>query len=142
MTDPERYQREWEQIIRDREHQEIRAKYLRGVERLEQLFEAAERVGIDQAMAWKIVERNPAVPKQGLRALIREVCRRMTPDQRKEQIRYRIDQKARAIAEGQGIWSENIVQELRVAVPFQLSEDEARYVLEYSEWRRDHPISN
>ena len=47
MTDPERYQREFDQILRDTEEAHKHAEFLRGVERIEQLFSLASSHGIE-----------------------------------------------------------------------------------------------
>ena len=48
----------------------------------------------------------------------------VTPAQRKQFICDRVNEKARAIAEGQGNWGENIVERMRISVPFELTAEE------------------
>jgi len=73
MDDPERYQSEFDAIMRTTETLETRAKHLRGVENITDLVEAAKRVGINSATAWKIIEKDPTSPRVGILALIDEV---------------------------------------------------------------------
>ncbi|MGA2716844.1 MAG: hypothetical protein ABSG41_27460 [Bryobacteraceae bacterium] len=72
----ERYQREFDEIMRRTELHAERAARLHGVDNLEQLFEAAKRVGIDQSSVWKIIERDPSDTKSGLLARIGEIRER------------------------------------------------------------------
>jgi hypothetical protein len=65
----------------------------------------------------------------------------VTPAQRRQFICDRVNDKARAIAEGrQGNWGENIVQEMKISVPFELTPEEEKYVEEYTAWRKAHPL--
>jgi hypothetical protein len=69
----ERYQREFDELMRLTELRAQRAARLQGVGNLEQLFDAAKRVGINQISAWSIVERDPSDPKGGISALFDEI---------------------------------------------------------------------
>ena len=73
MSDAERYQKEFDAILRDTEDKAKRAEYLQGVDRLEQLFARADQLGISQAESWRIIEKTPADPKAGVLALIEEI---------------------------------------------------------------------
>jgi hypothetical protein len=66
-------QREFEQIVRETEDIHKRAEFLKGIERIDQLFVAADRVGINRAAAWKIIEGEATNHKAGLLALIDRV---------------------------------------------------------------------
>jgi hypothetical protein len=66
----------------------------------------------------------------------------MSSDERKQQIRYRVDRKARSIADSSGAWGNSIIEEMRIAVPFELSQDELTYLEEYVRWRREHPLED
>jgi len=52
-----------------------------------------------------------------------------------------VSAKAKAIAEGQGNWGDNIVTEMKVAVPFEMNEGELAFLEQYVAWKRDHPES-
>jgi hypothetical protein len=64
----------------------------------------------------------------------------MTPAQRKQFICDRVNEKARAVAEGQDNWGGNIVEEMRISVPFELTTAEEKYVQEYTAWRKANPL--
>jgi hypothetical protein len=55
-------------------------------------------------------------------------------------IAARVDAKARAIKEGTGEWGEAIVQEMRIAVPFKMSESEFGFFERYVAWRKKNPL--
>jgi hypothetical protein len=76
MSDAERYQKEFDAILRDTEDKAKRAEHLQGVDRIEQLFERAGQFGISQAESWRIIEKTPADPKAGISALIEEIRKR------------------------------------------------------------------
>jgi hypothetical protein len=76
MRDAERYQKELDTILQETEDKAKRASYLVGVARIEQLFEVAAQLGISQAEAWRIIDRNPNDAKSGLLALIENVQER------------------------------------------------------------------
>lgn len=81
-TDAERYQREFDKMMKDTEAIARHADRLRSIESLEQLFDAATTVGINRTKAWKIVERDPEDPKAGISALLDEV-ERLSKDRKK-----------------------------------------------------------
>ena len=64
----------------------------------------------------------------------------MTPAQRKQCICDRVNDKAKAIAEGQSNWGGNIVEEMKISVPFELTAEEEKYVQEYTAWRKANPL--
>jgi hypothetical protein len=76
LSDAERYQREFDDLMHRTQLQAARAAHLQGVDNLEQLFEAAKRAGLDQVAAWRIVERNQPDAKSGVLALIEAVRER------------------------------------------------------------------
>ncbi len=78
-SDAERYQREFDDLMRRTELQATRAAHLQGVDNLEHLFEAARRAGIDQTAAWRIIERNQPDAKSGVLALIEAVREQSNP---------------------------------------------------------------
>ena len=67
--------------MRETEAKAKRAEYLRGVERLEQLFTKAAEVGISEQRAWAIIVEHETKDdlKPGLLALIAEVQKRERP---------------------------------------------------------------
>ena len=73
MKDVERYQKEFDRMLRETEEKAKRASYLQGVDRIEQLFDIAARLGISQAESWRIIEATPNSPKAGLLAFIQEI---------------------------------------------------------------------
>jgi hypothetical protein len=76
MNNAERAKQEFERIMRETEDGERRANELLGIERFDQLFTEAERLGIDQKTACLIVEHDPGDLKSGVTALIAEVRKR------------------------------------------------------------------
>ncbi len=68
----------------------------------------------------------------------------MVPSTKREKcIASKVDAKAKAIQEGTGSWDDNIVSEMRIAVPFdQLTEADLAFLCRYVAWRRQHPIPN
>ena len=76
MNDAERYQRDFDEIMRETEERAKYARHLHGVESLEELFAAAAQVGIDHRSALEIIGLDPTDAKAGFRALIAEVGRR------------------------------------------------------------------
>jgi hypothetical protein len=59
---------------------------------------------------------------------------------REAQIVARVDAKARAIKEGTGEWGDAIMQEMRIAVPFETSQAELQFLETYVAWRRKNPL--
>lgn len=135
MTDAERYQKEFDQILKDTELRALRAESLRNIETLEQLFNAAKIVGIDNAAAWKTIETAPS-QREGLLALINAV--RTKREKRRAMIRTRVDDKAKAIAAAHGSTA-NILTEMRIALPFETTEEERQYIEEYTASLQNHP---
>jgi hypothetical protein len=58
---------------------------------------------------------------------------------REKEIANRVDSKAKAIAEGQGYWGDNIIVEMRVAVPFVMSNTELEFLERYIAYKRHTP---
>ena len=59
--------------------------------------------------------------------------------EREREIANRVDSKAKAIAEGQGYWGDNIITEMKVAVPFVMSGSELDFLERYFACKRDTP---
>jgi hypothetical protein len=59
-----------------------------------------------------------------------------------KEIASKVDAKAKAIQEGTGRWDNNIIQEMRIAVGFEMSDAEFSFFERYVTWRRQKPISN
>ncbi len=76
MSDAERYQKEFDAILRDTQDKAKRAEHLQGVDRLDQLFARAAQLGIRREESWRIIEKTPADPKAGVLALIEEIKKR------------------------------------------------------------------
>lgn len=57
---------------------------------------------------------------------------------REREIANRVDSKAKAIAEGRGYWGENITAEMKIAVPFEMSEVELKFLERYVASKRDN----
>ena len=53
-------------------------------------------------------------------------------------IASRVDAKASAIRDGLGRWDYVILTEMRLAVPFELSESEMDFLARYITWRRNN----
>ena len=66
----------------------------------------------------------------------------MTPHTEHEKsIVSAVDRKAVAIRVGQGEWGDNIITEMKVVFPFDLTKAEEEFLLAYVYWRRENPIS-
>jgi hypothetical protein len=62
-------------------------------------------------------------------------------NQTEQAIAQRIDAKAFAIAERLGRWDrDEIMNEMRIATPFEWSQDDSDFFGRYLQWRRDNPI--
>ena len=61
-------------------------------------------------------------------------------DCHEHRIAVSVDAKARAIKEGTGKWGKAIVREMRIAVPFEMSEAEIDFFERYVAWRRKNPL--
>jgi hypothetical protein len=59
---------------------------------------------------------------------------------REKEIARKVDQKARAIADGDGKWGDNIIREMRVAVGFVCTEAECEFLEKYVAWRRGNSL--
>ncbi len=59
---------------------------------------------------------------------------------REREIARHVDTKAKAIREGLGTWDDQIVTEMRVAVKFEMSDAEFRFLCDYVTWRRQNPL--
>ena len=55
-----------------------------------------------------------------------------------EQIKWRVDVKAHAIAAGIGSW-DTLEQEMKIAVPFEMSSSEESFFQNYVAWLKAHP---
>lgn len=76
MRDVERYQKEFDAILRDTEYKAKRAESLQNMESLEHIFAQAAQNGISQAESWRIIDETPNDPRSGLHALIAEIIKR------------------------------------------------------------------
>lgn len=65
------------------------------------------------------------------------LCFMKPSNDREREIASRVDNKAKAIAEGQGYWGSNIIAEMRVAVPFEMSAAELEFLEQYVVSKRD-----
>lgn len=62
-------------------------------------------------------------------------------DDRQRLIWERVDAKARAIVEGQGHWGANILEEMRLAFPFELGTEDLDCLEQYARERWSGPLS-
>jgi hypothetical protein len=57
-----------------------------------------------------------------------------------QQIVDAVDQKAKAIRNGAGVWDNSIINEMKVAVPFEMTESDEQFLESYVHWRRRNPM--
>ena len=76
MNNLDRAKAEFERIMAEVEGQDSEARDLQGIERLEQLFAEAKRLGMDEKAAWKMVQGDPKGLKAGVITLFKEVYQR------------------------------------------------------------------
>ena len=62
--------------------------------------------------------------------------------EREREIAQRVDAKVRAIRQNRGWWDHSITEEVRVAVPFEMTEAERLFLEAYVNWRRSHPLAD
>lgn len=61
---------------------------------------------------------------------------------REREIAQRVDAKVRAIRQGRGLWDHSITEEVRIAVPFEMTEAERLFFEAYVNWRRSHALTD
>jgi hypothetical protein len=60
--------------------------------------------------------------------------------QQEQEIAAKIDAKARIIAEEEHVWGTNIINKMKIAVGFELSQAHDDFILKYTEWRSKNPL--
>jgi hypothetical protein len=61
-------------------------------------------------------------------------------NEHEQQIVDAVDRKAKAIRDDVGIWDNSIITEMKVAVPFEMTESDEQFLESYVHWRRRNPI--
>lgn len=56
-------------------------------------------------------------------------------------IAEKVDRKARAIRDGVGAWDNQIIGEMRVSTPFEMTPSDEQFLENYVAWRRRNPIT-
>jgi hypothetical protein len=71
-----------------------------------------------------------------------ELEKELAPDNDHErEIATKVDAKARAIRDGLGTWDDNIIADMKIALGFEMSEDELEYLDLYVRMRREIPLT-